>query len=103
MIIFAAIEKVAIQGDDGSLLIPKKALVAAMLATKDLAGLTGNLTCTEPTATAPTPRSPSTSASTPIRPVGTRVLMPIATPGRSGPRSQAGLTARADGAGLHTT
>jgi branched-chain amino acid transport system substrate-binding protein len=46
-IIFSAIEKVAIQGDDGSLLIPKKALVAAILATKDLAGLTGNLTCTE--------------------------------------------------------
>jgi len=46
-IIFAAIEKVAIQGDDGSLLIPRKALVDAMFATKDFAGLTGTLTCSD--------------------------------------------------------
>jgi branched-chain amino acid transport system substrate-binding protein len=45
-IIFAGIEKVAIQNSDGSLIIPRKALVAAMLATKDFKGLTGNLTCT---------------------------------------------------------
>ncbi|MCL7453759.1 MAG: branched-chain amino acid ABC transporter substrate-binding protein [Anaerolineae bacterium] len=47
MIIMAAVEKVAIQGDDGSLLIPKKALVQAMFDTKDHTGLTGNLTCDE--------------------------------------------------------
>jgi branched-chain amino acid transport system substrate-binding protein len=45
-IIFAGIEKAAIQGDDGSLLIPHKALYDAMIATKDFQGLTGNLTCT---------------------------------------------------------
>ena len=45
-IIFAGIEKVAIQNSDGSLIIPHKALVEAMLATKDFKGLTGNLTCT---------------------------------------------------------
>lgn len=44
-IIFNAIEKVAIKDGDG-LLIPRKALVAAMLATKDHKGITGNLTCT---------------------------------------------------------
>jgi len=45
MIIMAAIEKVAIQGDDGSLLIPKKALVQAMFDTQNHTGLTGNLSC----------------------------------------------------------
>jgi len=44
-IIFAGIEKVAIQNSDGSLLIPRKALDQAMFATKDFKGLTGNLTC----------------------------------------------------------
>jgi branched-chain amino acid transport system substrate-binding protein len=44
-IIFAGIEKAAIQNPDGSLIIPRKALVQAMLATKDFQGLTGNLTC----------------------------------------------------------
>jgi branched-chain amino acid transport system substrate-binding protein len=44
-IIFAAIEKVAIQSGD-TLLIPRKALAAAMIATKDHKGITGNLTCT---------------------------------------------------------
>ncbi len=44
-VIFNAIEKVAIKNGDG-LLIPRKALVAAMLATKDHKGITGNLTCT---------------------------------------------------------
>jgi len=46
-IVFAAIEKVAIQGEDGSLLIPRKALQEAMLGTANFSGLTGNLTCTE--------------------------------------------------------
>jgi branched-chain amino acid transport system substrate-binding protein len=45
-IIFAGIEKVAIQNADGSLLIPRKALDQAMFATKDFSGLTGTLTCT---------------------------------------------------------
>jgi branched-chain amino acid transport system substrate-binding protein len=44
-IIFASIEKVAIQGEDGTLVIPRKALRDAMIATKDFTGLTGNLTC----------------------------------------------------------
>jgi len=44
-LLFAGIEKAAIQSGD-TLVIPRKALVTAMLATKDLAGLTGNLTCT---------------------------------------------------------
>jgi branched-chain amino acid transport system substrate-binding protein len=47
MIIMNAVEKVAIQGDDGSLLIPRKALVQAMFETKDYTGLTGSLTCNE--------------------------------------------------------
>jgi branched-chain amino acid transport system substrate-binding protein len=47
MIIMGAVEKVAIQGDDGSLLIPKKALVEAMFETENHTGLTGNLTCDE--------------------------------------------------------
>jgi len=44
-IILNAIEKVAIKDGDG-LLIPRKALAAAMIATKDHKGITGNLTCT---------------------------------------------------------
>lgn len=44
-IILNAIEKVAVKDGDG-LLIPRKALAAAMFATKDLKGITGNLTCT---------------------------------------------------------
>jgi branched-chain amino acid transport system substrate-binding protein len=46
-IVFAAIEKVAIQGEDGALLIPRKALHAEMAATANFAGLTGTLTCSE--------------------------------------------------------
>jgi branched-chain amino acid transport system substrate-binding protein len=42
---FAAIEKVAQKGADGSLLIGKQALRDAIAATKDFKGLTGNLTC----------------------------------------------------------
>jgi branched-chain amino acid transport system substrate-binding protein len=46
-IVFAAIEQVAIgDKEGGALLIPRKALHAAMAATKDFSGLTGNLTCT---------------------------------------------------------
>ncbi len=37
-IIFNAIEKVAIKSGDGTLLIPRKALAAAMIATKDHQG-----------------------------------------------------------------
>jgi branched-chain amino acid transport system substrate-binding protein len=44
-LIFAAIEKVAKQNADGTLSIGRKALRDAMFATKDLQGLTGNLTC----------------------------------------------------------
>jgi len=47
MIIMDAVEKAAIQGDDGSLLIPRKAVVQAMFETQDHVGLTGNLTCNE--------------------------------------------------------
>jgi len=43
--IFAAIEKVAVQDADGTLHIPRGALRAALFATKDFKGLTGNLTC----------------------------------------------------------
>jgi branched-chain amino acid transport system substrate-binding protein len=43
--VFAAIEKVAVQDPDGTLHIPRQALRDAMYATKDYKGLTGNLTC----------------------------------------------------------
>jgi branched-chain amino acid transport system substrate-binding protein len=46
MMIFAAIEKVAVKGDDGTLYIPRQALRDAMFATANFQGLTGNLTCT---------------------------------------------------------
>lgn len=45
-IIFAAIEKVAVQDADGTLHIGRQALRDAMYATADYPGLTGNLTCT---------------------------------------------------------
>jgi len=45
MMIFAAIEKVAKKGPDGTLYIGRKALRDALYATKNLKGLTGNLTC----------------------------------------------------------
>ncbi|NJD27500.1 MAG: branched-chain amino acid ABC transporter substrate-binding protein [Chloroflexi bacterium] len=44
-IIYAAIEKVAVKGSDGTLYIGKKALRDAIYATKDLQGLTGVLSC----------------------------------------------------------
>ena len=45
MMIFAAIEKVAKKAPDGSLTIGRKALRDALYATKDMKGLTGNITC----------------------------------------------------------
>ena len=45
MMIFAAVEKVAKKGPDGTLYIGRKALRDALYATKDFKGLTGNLTC----------------------------------------------------------
>jgi len=45
MMAFAAIEKVAVKGPDGSLYIGRKALRDALYATKDFKGLTGTLTC----------------------------------------------------------
>jgi len=47
MIVFAAIEKVAKKAPDGTLHIGRKALRDALYATKNLKGLTGNLTCGE--------------------------------------------------------
>jgi branched-chain amino acid transport system substrate-binding protein len=45
LMIFAAIEKVAKKGPDGTLYIGKQQLRDALYATKNLKGLTGNLTC----------------------------------------------------------
>ena len=42
----AAIEKVAVQQSDGTVIIPRQALRDAMYATADFQGLTGSLTCT---------------------------------------------------------
>jgi branched-chain amino acid transport system substrate-binding protein len=44
-ILFAAIEKVAVKGSDGTLYIPRKALRDAIFATKDFQGITGVLSC----------------------------------------------------------
>jgi branched-chain amino acid transport system substrate-binding protein len=45
MMIFAAVEKVAKKGPDGTLYIGRSALRNALYATKNFKGLTGNLTC----------------------------------------------------------
>lgn len=45
MMIFAAIEKVAVTDADGTIHIPRTALRDALFATKDFTGITGNLTC----------------------------------------------------------
>lgn len=45
--IFAAVEKVAVQDADGTLHIGRKALRDALFATENFQGLTGNLTCSE--------------------------------------------------------
>ncbi len=42
----AAIEKVAVQQSDGTVIIPRQAFRDAMYATTDFQGLTGVLTCT---------------------------------------------------------
>jgi branched-chain amino acid transport system substrate-binding protein len=47
MLIFEAIDEVAVQDDDGTLHIGRKALRDALFATDGYAGLTGNLTCNE--------------------------------------------------------
>ena len=44
--LFAALDKVAVENADGSLSVPKGALRDAIYATKDFAGLTGTLSCT---------------------------------------------------------
>ncbi len=46
-ILFAAIEQVAVENDDGSLSIDLGELRSAIYATKDFPGVTGTLTCTE--------------------------------------------------------
>jgi branched-chain amino acid transport system substrate-binding protein len=46
-LVFAAIEKVAVQDDDGTLHIGRKALLDALYATSNFTGLTGNLTCSQ--------------------------------------------------------
>ncbi|HYN88323.1 MAG TPA: ABC transporter substrate-binding protein, partial [Ardenticatenaceae bacterium] len=45
--ILAAIEQVAVEGEDGTLWIGRQALRDALYATEDFQGLTGNLTCDE--------------------------------------------------------
>jgi len=44
-IIFAALEKVAVIADDGTINVPRKALRDAIFATKDYKGITGTLSC----------------------------------------------------------
>lgn len=44
-ILFAALEKVAVVQDDGTIYVPRKALRDAIYATKDYKGITGSLTC----------------------------------------------------------
>jgi branched-chain amino acid transport system substrate-binding protein len=44
-ILFAALEKVAVVQDDGTIYIPRQALRDAVYATKDFKGVTGNLSC----------------------------------------------------------
>ncbi len=46
-LVFAAIEKVAVQDSDGTLHIGRRALRDALFNTKDFKGLTGTLTCNE--------------------------------------------------------
>ena len=44
-ILFAALEKVAVVQEDGTIYIPRQALRDAVYATKDFKGVTGNLSC----------------------------------------------------------
>ena len=46
MMIFAAIERTAVQLDDGTLLVGRQALLEALFATRKVEGATGNLSCT---------------------------------------------------------
>jgi branched-chain amino acid transport system substrate-binding protein len=46
LMVFAALEKVAVTGADGTIFIPRTAYREALFATKDLQGLTGTHTCT---------------------------------------------------------
>lgn len=46
-VLFAAIEEVAVEQDDGSLLIGKQALIDAVAATDGFQGLTGTISCDE--------------------------------------------------------
>jgi len=43
----AAVKEVAIEGSDGTLYIPRAALIAAVRATADFPGLTGTITCSD--------------------------------------------------------
>jgi len=45
--IFAAVEKIAVQEPDGTLHIPRRALIQTLFATRGFPGLTGQLTCNE--------------------------------------------------------
>lgn len=45
--LFAAIEKVAVKAEDGTIYIPRQALRDALYATKDFPGVTGTLTCSQ--------------------------------------------------------
>ena len=47
MMIFAAVEKVAVQEPDGTLHIPRRGLVQELFATRGFPGLTGKLACNE--------------------------------------------------------
>jgi branched-chain amino acid transport system substrate-binding protein len=46
-ILFAALEQVAVVGEDGTINVPRQALRDAVYATKDFQGITGNLSCSE--------------------------------------------------------
>ncbi len=46
-IIFNAVEEIAVEGEDGTLIIGRQALRDAITATADFEGLTGTLTCSE--------------------------------------------------------
>jgi ABC-type branched-subunit amino acid transport system substrate-binding protein len=47
LMVFAAVEEVAVQLDNGALLIGRRALLDALYATRNMKGVTGTLSCTE--------------------------------------------------------
>jgi len=47
MMVFAAVEKVAVQEPDGTLHLPRRGLIQALFATRGFPGLTGELNCNE--------------------------------------------------------